>query len=714
MLTHLFFIFYFICIFILVQFKSTRFKQGTTDEDSVVVDDEINIVEFNNNWDVDDGLKKNCNINFKNVNTAAHICNVNNLNECNRCFSTSAKCVHLDEDIVFQDATTATTTASNIENVKILPKNQDPLQGYCLTIEPMRSKCSAENGGVEKIVFNTKTNRLEWICHCQYPNIFTRGGGGGGTLIHSNCSTFVACASSVKHNAYDKNRKDMTSLYCQCASDEIFIPFQDGGPKCMKKDIYQSNDIVNNEKLHQTMPAFNVTSKYLLSSDDAHIDLAFRKYHNNSIPIINPCLYDYVHDEIIPEKYHADINVVSMGGISQCFSHVRGYATITYDSDYLQGNGGKYPNGIVRVVTKQLNNNNNDDNDALDDVCLYETGTRNDDLNQLYQPLEGYMYDMTQLDKVIYPILNREFVTNPKYPFFVPSPTTIQNNYGNIVPHNNKEMRCIIYSSPNYKYQKDIDNTLYAYKYYQLTNVWILQLLYSDRNSYLVSPFMGFIYQQINKNEIRPDIVSLTYLDKFVDEKSPINKLPTTKDNNLIFYRESQISQETAKIFNSNYRLLENTFYLDENEKSLVYNVHSDSYTGIYMIHKKWKSIIPILPTTVAEVDYMIKYKNICLSLSPPAKSSSSLPDNKVSLLRSKNPADDEYFFTHDQETDYSLDALFTHCKNTQLANTCHFYRYLYPKRPDLKKLSAAIECSEKHLMVNDGETLFLYNEYGL
>lgn len=290
-------------------------------------------------------------------------CEVNKDFQCFNCTQVLASCVHFENDTPIY---TNDTTKQDI--VAVIPKNTLPNEGYCLRFTDTRGReCSEKFGG--KWALTKQENSYAYVCVCSMQNIFTK------STIYGNCDTFLGChrigPSSHAPPASISNPDTwqlVKDIQCECGDDYQFIAAteSDGAlrpPYCLERNSFQ-----------QALTTFVALPKEYINEEYLE-----GKASRSEIQLPDPCAYDALTGEQTGKRAKfSDVEKVAY-----CQSTRDGFAAITFNSDYLIGNNGKYPNGIVRV-SKQS---------ALEGE-LFEVATRRNggQRNTVYPPFVGHRY----------------------------------------------------------------------------------------------------------------------------------------------------------------------------------------------------------------------------------------------------------------------------------------------------------------------------------
>lgn len=330
-------------------------------------------------------------------------CTVGKNFQCFNCNEVLASCVHFDKDTpVYENAQSDLAYAAQKQiggggggdgRMTIIPKNDAPDQGYCLRFTDKRGRlCSEKNGGEWIFVCdNNNTNgndnvqkSYSYVCMCTAPNVFSR------STYYGDCDNFRGCRHVDKrvgislHNNASKEMNDdddggeqrirpknwthVSEISgCKCASGYRSVKV-DGHlrpPQCVRSTIFE-----------------DFSTLYFHALDPKYInpDYLGGRAVNGHVKLPNPCSYDAITGELIPLAQSSPIRL-SKSGAAYCHPTSYGYAVVTFNSDYLINNDGKYPNAVVKVANTM----------ALPGI-LFEVATARRDKKNIYPPFVGHRY----------------------------------------------------------------------------------------------------------------------------------------------------------------------------------------------------------------------------------------------------------------------------------------------------------------------------------
>lgn len=221
---------------------------------------------------------------------------------CFNCKNIYSRCVNFERDEILHDE-----FGTKLDTI---PRNE-PGKGYCVKINNPEISCSAKNGG-KMILVKDDSGGYSYICYCTTPGLFDS------LTKYSDCSIFKGCENGNIVEGWDS----MENITCSCNEGYIF----------QKNGIFPTCKLTKNSLLEFEYLA---QDRYLLEN-----------YRGLNLP--NPCLFDAYTGEHIPTHL---VELTMTNGIAHCRIIVESsYALVTFNDDYLVGNGGKYANGVVEYM----------------------------------------------------------------------------------------------------------------------------------------------------------------------------------------------------------------------------------------------------------------------------------------------------------------------------------------------------------------------------
>lgn len=279
------------------------------------------------------------------VSKGIHCCLDCGFSACFNCLEARTRirvCKHLKEDLVLFDEV-------NERNI-VLPKNDDPRMGYCMSKglsdglgeigEDARRKCSIKNA--DWILARKRTEgdtHYNFLCKCKYPHLLTNSSG-----LMSPCDKDVGCNG---HGHLDAN-----------SVAGIVDPFVQGTCICDDGWISDRNDQIGpycRQAIFEEYPSMfygRRQSDNDIELNSEEVDINFRSYmadkrRDGNVPVYlpNPC-----SRPCKLEKF--DTSYICTSGLSVDHGNRIDYigVAVRLERDYLAGNGGAYPNACL-VVT---------------------------------------------------------------------------------------------------------------------------------------------------------------------------------------------------------------------------------------------------------------------------------------------------------------------------------------------------------------------------
>lgn len=317
-------------------------------------------------------------------------------------------CIHFNEDLEFK--------VTNGKVIKI-EKNKDENTGYCLPInfkdiknkKDIERKCSKLLGDWVLTSLNTSNQKsYNWLCKCKYPQLMTNQ-----NTAYSNCTKMVACQG--KGILDEKSLSGLIDPFingkCECQKDYKSSRDNIIGPKCIPKKFYE----LDNYEMFETR---DINCRYLSSNNSEHISPYLKNKLTSNFDLIDPCSLDSITKDYLDQDCCKLKNVVvfeknKLGKpfgkkyeASMCIANNKlGCITTKSMSDYLNKNGGIYPNGCLKIGNlnfkptlfslSYFNKNNNDLPDSgilvnIKDIkeCIFEYLNKIHENNDLIQNLE--------------------------------------------------------------------------------------------------------------------------------------------------------------------------------------------------------------------------------------------------------------------------------------------------------------------------------------
>lgn len=203
-------------------------------------------------------------------------------------------------------------------------------------------KCTNRLGGKWTMEWDRKIEEYKLFCRCEYPQIFSNN------QTNGDCDVLTACDTPIPGTT-----DSIENLRCQCPYPQDFIKFGETykfsgtdititGPTCVNVNFFR---YTNDPFIYTFLPVLSPKA-----IEPEYVKL-FYNFSKRTLP--DPCHIDALSNRIIPEPVSS---VVILNGAAQCRineEYLMSYATITFDTDYLLGNNGKYPNAVIKL----LNNN---------------------------------------------------------------------------------------------------------------------------------------------------------------------------------------------------------------------------------------------------------------------------------------------------------------------------------------------------------------------
>lgn len=264
-------------------------------------------------------------------------CNLdNNPNECFDCSNRMAVCKHFDQDIIVENA--------NGIILHIIHKNASKNEGYCIETDAEKNSrtCNKYTGDWVLVKQSPLKSTFTFICKCKYPSLVTQAN------IFNDCRIDVACGPYGHLKTLDVDLR--VSGSCICDLSKGYVPDRSSkGPFC-RQIIYS--------ELWQDPEFYDHFPHKLNLLHDA-ISPLFRnqfKYPKNR-NVINPCKIDAFTGLPVDKAELVSNSLYSIDGLHKtvwfCISKSLDVATVLFEDDYLQNNGGSFANGVVQLSTQR-------------------------------------------------------------------------------------------------------------------------------------------------------------------------------------------------------------------------------------------------------------------------------------------------------------------------------------------------------------------------
>ena len=173
---------------------------------------------------------------------------------CIGCQSLIARCTHFNRDTLYFD---------DDGNTHTIPKNTDPNDGYCMTIDniDLNLTCNVYHGDLALIKISPESPASMFFCNCKNPGFI------GNTSILGSCDTPFICNGRV-----DNINQPIEKISCECSPTQYTIRTENDIPMCvdmtvreadnkgvLQKAIANSQDLIDIGIFNQIIGA-NITS----------------------------------------------------------------------------------------------------------------------------------------------------------------------------------------------------------------------------------------------------------------------------------------------------------------------------------------------------------------------------------------------------------------------------------------------------------------------
>ena len=276
-------------------------------------------------------------------------------NSCSLCLQNSAKCVHYS---------TSVRVVDKLHNrITTYAKNSSPDRGYCTPLESSSADstdsvslnpCHPSTGIRYLMKLNPKSEGYTFICKCKDDNFFTQI-----VPLMTDCNQPVSCEKTGgKLGSYDWeeefNPQTVTCVDCPTGMK----PGRASGsnyPIC----VYKTFGELTKEEALQSLPPIPKNLRLLnVGTSEAlapGVKLGFTYPNERDIP--DPCSYDPFTGELFSDQQCRLANARMTPGedrIYYCQTLDIALLAIRTDNDYLQNNGGRYPNACIRILPERI------------------------------------------------------------------------------------------------------------------------------------------------------------------------------------------------------------------------------------------------------------------------------------------------------------------------------------------------------------------------
>lgn len=247
------------------------------------------------------------------------------------------------------ECTNPTKLASYAPNFIAANNNylDNPNSLYCLpTREALNHDCNPKKGGTLELIMSHPSGHPRFVCQCTRPEFFTNNGNG-------DCGVVSAC-SDLGGTVVAGTDKSISTLQCKCPMAPQEYYSSDNGksePRCIPYTFFDApNDPPSFEQIIP-LPYDYINSVYL--------DYFLNKplFENGRRHLPDPCTIDALDGSqmsanVAKSFYNPTLDVVYCR-ISD--EYQRTHVPLTFSTDYLHNNNGRYPNGVMRLrkVVKQ-------------------------------------------------------------------------------------------------------------------------------------------------------------------------------------------------------------------------------------------------------------------------------------------------------------------------------------------------------------------------
>lgn len=169
-------------------------------------------------------------------------CTLSNQASCIGCQSMIARCTHFSSDTTYFDDDGQPHT---------IPANNDPDEGYCMTItnDDLNVECNVFHGDLALIKIDPESPASMFFCNCKNPGFI------GNTSLLGACDTPFICNGEV-----DDINQQLNDIRCKCSSTQHSVTNNDNLPMCVDMTIQEANsrgrlnEFINNIEADKLAP----------------------------------------------------------------------------------------------------------------------------------------------------------------------------------------------------------------------------------------------------------------------------------------------------------------------------------------------------------------------------------------------------------------------------------------------------------------------------
>lgn len=150
-------------------------------------------------------------------------CKLDDQTSCIGCQSMIARCVNFPNDTLYFDSD---------GNEYTIPKNEDPNDGYCLTLtNDININCNVFHGDLAIVKLDPDDQTSMFFCNCKNPGLI------GNTSLLGACDIPFICNGEI-----DEINQPIEDIKCKCPLGQISTQNNENIPICVDMTIAQANN----------------------------------------------------------------------------------------------------------------------------------------------------------------------------------------------------------------------------------------------------------------------------------------------------------------------------------------------------------------------------------------------------------------------------------------------------------------------------------------
>lgn len=571
------------------------------------------------------------------------------------------KCV----DKSFRDRDTG-----DVYPVKILTARNtgilDMTQNMCLAVAPARQddegylngqppKCSRKRGGhvsVRQLPVDASVAAglgpiyYRHYCQCREEHTFRK------LHDHGDCDYYMGCHDRLT-NAYDDHSwSTFDEIACRCGEDEIPESAGPGYPaRCRQRNFFETG-YGNGDAYgpappdHAFMSWTNVAGDYVAM----HYGGMAAATRNHPRGVLNPCRFDALTSTVVDARLADVVYFVVIDGVGQCVSKTDRYVTVKFNSDYLIGNAGRAPNGVVGTTRPPVGSDSDRMKCTPPALVVVETDTVNRNTNGAYERIIGYPTATDRVVPKLYGLLAQYLaITDVDQVVFYnyPAPSSSGEDGG----------------------KHDAVNGLHGYEDYTVKtygNVFVSSvqgdaLHLGSWTGHREKWGLGVGEIRMKLRDVPAGVIQVDGCTRHVlaEGLSTIERRLDRADGRYATTKRQTALDGTI--------ICPLTFYLSV-DKAVLYNTASPVYTGLMLIDNRTKTIAPVIPYEES-IDLYKKRNNVAVDYGTFVKSMDDRDTVEYAVITRNYTYDSA---KGDRDFDASVDIL-----NTQLKFSCTEYSVL-------------------------------------